>query len=142
MESSRRTRQHPPDPQPAWPPSGSPGVATARGPDSPPVLADILRRARLHKGWSLREVEKRTGVPNAHLSQIEHGRIRKPDAAILWRLADWAGYFPTETPEVDETIKLALQILAELEPEAQAEALRYLQHLRNARAHGRPPPRP
>jgi len=116
-------------------------------------LADILRRARLHKGWSLREVEKRTGVPNAHLSQIEHGRIRKPDAAILWRLADfyvldfgqlarWAGYFPAETPEVDETIKLALQILAELEPDAQAEALRYLQHLRNARAHGRPAPRP
>ena len=75
--------------------------------DSEPVLGDILRRARQHQGLSLRQVEQRTGVSNAHLSQIERGAIRRPDPAILMNLAElyglnyeliaeWSGYLGAE----------------------------------------------
>lgn len=46
-----------------------------------------LKAARGERGWSLREAERRSGVPNAHISQIETGAIRQPGTAVLIRLA-------------------------------------------------------
>ena len=46
-----------------------------------------LQAARKEHGWSLREAERRSGVPNAHISQIETGGIRQPGTAVLIRLA-------------------------------------------------------
>lgn len=60
---------------------------TARGMDAEPVLGDILRHARNRRDLTLREVETRTGIPNAHLSQIERGQIQRPDQQILWKLS-------------------------------------------------------
>jgi transcriptional regulator with XRE-family HTH domain len=51
------------------------------------MLGDKLAAARAHQGWSLREAEKRTGVPNAHLSQLETGTIRRPGLETLLPLA-------------------------------------------------------
>ncbi|MFD9741063.1 helix-turn-helix domain-containing protein [Umezawaea sp. NPDC059074] len=56
--------------------------------DDPGRVADTLRRARQYRGWSLREVERRTGRANAYLSQVERGVIRRPDPAVLLQLAD------------------------------------------------------
>ena len=43
-----------------------------------PRLGEVLRRARKYRGYSLRQVQERTGILNAHLSQIERGHIRRP----------------------------------------------------------------
>jgi transcriptional regulator with XRE-family HTH domain len=45
---------------------------------SAPSLGALLKDARLKLGWSLREAEAQTGIPNAHLSQIETGAIQQP----------------------------------------------------------------
>lgn len=46
-----------------------------------------LAAARKNLGWSLREAERRSGVPNAHISQLETGTIRQPGVAVLVRLS-------------------------------------------------------
>jgi transcriptional regulator with XRE-family HTH domain len=51
------------------------------------TLGRKLQKAREERGWSLREVEEKTGIHNAHLSQIEKGKIERPDPNILWTLA-------------------------------------------------------
>jgi transcriptional regulator with XRE-family HTH domain len=50
-------------------------------------LGDRLKAARKHFRWSLREAERRSGVPNAHISQLETGTIRNPGTGVLIRLA-------------------------------------------------------
>ena len=51
-------------------------------------LGEKLAAAREGKKWSLREVERRTGIHNAHLSQIETGTIERPAPNVLWALAE------------------------------------------------------
>lgn len=61
------------------------------GEEGPRRVGEALRRARLYRRWSLRDVERRTGRPNAYLSQIERGIIRRPDPVVVWQLADLYG---------------------------------------------------
>ena len=51
-------------------------------------LGQFLKKERVKKGWSLREVERATGIANAHLSQIETGAIERPAVSMLWTLAN------------------------------------------------------
>ena len=53
----------------------------------PKNLGKWLKGERKKYGWSLRYVEDLTGVSNAHIAQIETGRIRRPDADLLVKLA-------------------------------------------------------
>lgn len=46
-----------------------------------------LAEARRQRGWTLREAERRTGVANAHLSQLESGTILRPTLDTLVPLA-------------------------------------------------------
>lgn len=105
-----------------------------------PVLGEILKRARTHRGLTLRDVEQRTGIPNPHLSQIERGQIKRPDAKILWelcelylldysRLAEWSGYLEQGASLDSAIVALALRVLSKLERTDQIEALRYLESL-------------
>jgi transcriptional regulator with XRE-family HTH domain len=116
-------------------------VATAR--PAAPVLGRVLRRAREHRHYSLRDVEARTGIPNPHLSQIERGQIRRPDAAIIWRLAElygldfgllaeWAGHRPAAERESPTSTRLdiAMRMLSELSEEQIEDVLRQLESLR------------
>jgi transcriptional regulator with XRE-family HTH domain len=100
----------------------------------------------LHQGLSLRDVERRTEIPNAHLSQIERGRIRRPDPAIVFELArlyrlnyalvaEWAGYLDARLPVDAELLDAVVRLFVDLDATGQDEALRYLEHLRNERAH-------
>jgi transcriptional regulator with XRE-family HTH domain len=114
-----------------------------------PVLGEILRRARTHCGFSLRQVEQRSGISNAHLSQIERGAIKRPDIALLMELADlyqldyrlvaeWAGYLDPSAPRNTSSglAGMALRLFVDLDPSKQHEALRYLEMLREqAQAH-------
>lgn len=56
-------------------------------PDPNATLGSTLHRARRHQGHTLRAVERATGIPNAHLSQIESGKIGRPGAELIWKLA-------------------------------------------------------
>lgn len=50
-------------------------------------LGAALRAARLAHGWTLRAAERRSGVANAHIFQIETGAIREPQRRTLQSLA-------------------------------------------------------
>ena len=52
-------------------------------------LASELKQLREIRGYSLREVEKATGVSNAYLSQLERGDAAKPSPDKLARLAQF-----------------------------------------------------
>jgi transcriptional regulator with XRE-family HTH domain len=49
-------------------------------------LGPRLKSARKERKWTLREAERRSGVPNAHISQVETGAIRRPGLTVLIRL--------------------------------------------------------
>ncbi len=42
------------------------------------TFGQLMGVARECKGWTLREMEAKTGISNAMLSQIETGKIREP----------------------------------------------------------------
>jgi transcriptional regulator with XRE-family HTH domain len=114
----------------------------ARDPDT---LAVALRAARSRAGLSLRDVERRTGIRSAHLSQLETGTIAKPEMALLWELAllyevDFgellrlAGHTgPDTSGERRQRMTVALRALGELTAEEQAEALQFMAELRRRR---------
>lgn len=45
-----------------------------------------LKKHRLSKRMTLREVEKQSGLSNAYLSQLENGKIKKPSFEVIVRL--------------------------------------------------------
>ena len=108
---------------------------------SQPQVGQILRRARQRRGWSLRDVERRTGIPNAHLSQIERGHIRRPDVEILWTLSElyaldfptiaaWSGHLDPHSTEPSASLALiALRALSQLDPDAQVEVIHHIEQL-------------
>jgi transcriptional regulator with XRE-family HTH domain len=117
----------------------------ARAPDT---LASTLRAARSRLGLTLRDVERRTGIRSAHLSQLETGTIAKPEMALLWelallyelefgdllRLAGHAG--PDTSGERRQRMTVALRALGDLTAEEQAEALQFMAQLRRRRGDG------
>jgi transcriptional regulator with XRE-family HTH domain len=51
------------------------------------TLASFIAQAREKAGLTLRAVEKETGISNAYLSQLEHGKIQTPAPQNLHKLA-------------------------------------------------------
>ena len=117
-------------------------------PRTPPVdtLGQVLQRARLEHGLSLRDVEGRTEIKSGHLSQIETGTIARPDMAILWDLAglyalDFGRLLAVAGLTVPaqssgrkrQRMTVALRALDELTPAEQAEALAYMAELKARR---------
>jgi transcriptional regulator with XRE-family HTH domain len=105
-----------------------------------PVLGEVLKRARTHLGFSLRQVEQRSGVANAHLSQIERGSIKRPDLALLLQLAElyrldyqlvaeWAGYLGRSAS--GSLAGTALRLFVDLDIGQQGEVLRHIEKLRD-----------
>ena len=54
-------------------------------------LADFLKTTRSQKGLSLRDVEEKTGISNAYLSQLERGIATGPSPSFLKKLSDCYG---------------------------------------------------
>ena len=50
--------------------------------------AAFLRRLRTSRGWKLRDLERRTGLSNAYLSQLETGRTSNPGINAVVALAE------------------------------------------------------
>src|SRR3954467_1223905 len=42
---------------------------------APPTLGRILRDLRNHRGWTLKEMSERSGIPVSTLSKVEHDRL-------------------------------------------------------------------
>ena len=119
------------------------------GPGHRETLGAVVREARKAAGLSLREVERRTGIGNGHLSQIETDTIARPEMDILWdlaalygldfaRLLALAGHVgrPAESARQRRRTTVALRALGELTPADQEEALRYMAELKSRRERG------
>jgi transcriptional regulator with XRE-family HTH domain len=108
-------------------------------------LGDKLAAAREEKKWSLREVERRTGIQNAHLSQIETGTIERPAPNVLWALAEvydldlqdllrLAGHVEAAASATPgSVVGAALRTMGDLTPDEQRQVLEYMEELRKGR---------
>lgn len=54
-------------------------------------LGELIAVARECKGLTLRDLEKRTGISNALLSQIETGRVKEPSWRNVVKIAKALG---------------------------------------------------
>lgn len=54
-------------------------------------LGELIAVARECKGFTLRDLEKRTGISNALLSQIETGHIKEPSWRNVVKIAKALG---------------------------------------------------
>ena len=117
-------------------------------------LAEQLRRIRMVKKVSLREVEKATRISNAYLSQLESGNATNPSPHILHKLAEFygvpytslmktAGYLE-ETPQEAgngsqaPTSIQAVLMAAKLTDEETAMVADYIEYLRSRQKKGKP----
>jgi len=110
----------------------------------PAELGALLADLRTAKGLSLREVEEATdkGVSNAYLSQLEHGKIKKPSPNVLHSLAEVyavpyealmekAGYLLPSANDGGRRKRLAAFAIDDLTAEEEEELLKYLAFLRS-----------
>lgn len=110
----------------------------------PAELGALLADLRAAKGLSLREVEEATGkaVSNAYLSQLEHGKIKKPSPNVLHSLAEVygvpyealmerAGYLLPSEKAGGRRRRLAAFAIDDLTAEEEEELLKYLAFLRS-----------
>ena len=54
-------------------------------------LGELLAIARECKGWTLRELEEKSGVSNALISQIENHKVKDPGFSTVIRLVEALG---------------------------------------------------
>lgn len=93
--------------------------------------------------WGLREAARRTGIHNAHLSQIESGIIARPDPNILFTLAtayglDYdellrqAGHIqPTQAGERKSPYgAVAWKVLSEMDEDEQREVVEFMSEIK------------
>ena len=105
------------------------------------ALKDVLAEARRQSGLSLRDVEEKTGIKNAHVSQLETGAITRPAPNILWTLANFydlefqtllrlAGYTKRSTAGANgEMFNAAFRAMDRLSPADRAKVLEYAEKL-------------
>jgi len=91
------------------------------------------------RGMSLRDVERATGIDNAHLSQLETGKIRKPDLSLLWQLA---GVYELKFDELirlaghgvgDASMTVAMRALGDLTEDERRDVIAYMTRLKRRR---------
>lgn len=107
-------------------------------------LGELLKRKREEKGLTLREVEKRSEISNAYLSQLENQKIVKPSPTILQKLAEVyetsysrlmqvSGY-PVETKSTKMVYFRTSRGLEDLTKEEERKLTDYLRFLRQRRS--------
>lgn len=110
-------------------------------------LSEALKALRSAKGLSLRQVEKKTGISNAYLSQLENGKIEQPSPHVLHSLAEvydtpyeglmkLAGYLQKRKGErVRENVMedVAFSAIKDLTEEERDAVLEYISFLRTQR---------
>ena len=101
-------------------------------------LGGLLSETRSQKGFTLRQVEEATGVSNAYLSQLETGKIKKPSANVLYKLASFYGlvmevvfYHAGMINEKPDPAKLTTIGAFAISQDEEKQLLRYLSFLRH-----------
>lgn len=51
-------------------------------------IGELLSLAREIKGWTIRDVERETGISNALVSQIETGHVKNPSFTKVVRICE------------------------------------------------------
>lgn len=59
--------------------------------ESNKVIGEIIKKARMEKGLSLRELARKSGVSQPYLSQLESGQNNNPTLEVFIKLADALG---------------------------------------------------
>ncbi|MCW5765168.1 MAG: helix-turn-helix domain-containing protein [Phycisphaeraceae bacterium] len=112
------------------------------------TLGEYLANLRSARKFTLRDVEEASGsaVSNAYLSQLEHGRIKKPSPWILKSLADLygvsyeslmakAGYLEESEGRREKSRAVvaagANPVLGDLTPQEEEKLLEYLAFMRS-----------
>lgn len=104
-------------------------------------LGEVLLEARGQCELTLRQVQAKTGIHNAHLSQIERGVIERPELSVLFELAQLyeldyaallslAGYVGERAPNKKAVTTAALRAVGDLTPEQQTETFQFINRLR------------
>ena len=112
-----------------------------------PTLATFVSQARSSAGLTLRAVEKETGISNAYLSQLEHGKILTPAPQNLHKLAslyrvpyeilmELAGYPmpPTSGYPAPEGMAARIGNVTREEEDALVEYLQFLRQRKRGRS--------
>jgi transcriptional regulator with XRE-family HTH domain len=113
------------------------------------MLGTYLRSLRSAKGLSLRDVEGKTGISNAFLSQIESGKVKEPSPVMLYKLAglygvpyeammERAGYpVPEGERPPARTAQSVFRRFGDITEDEEQALLDYLSFLRRGRREGR-----
>lgn len=56
------------------------------------TLGELLKELRTANKLTLREMERRSGISNAYLSQVESGQIKQPSPNYLHKMAEVLNY--------------------------------------------------
>ena len=114
-----------------------------------PKLGQYLRALREAKGLSLRQVEGKSGISNAFVSQMESGKVKQPSPIMLYKLAglygvpyeslmELAGYpSPSALATEPRSASAVFRRFGQITPTEEAELLDYLSFLRSRARKGR-----
>lgn len=108
---------------------------------------EYIKALREAKGFTLREVERKTDVSNAYLSQLESSRIKQPSPTTLYKLAEiyGVGYevlmekvgYPVPKGDVSlksrRVEKNVFNRIGDVTKEEEMELLEYLKFIRSRR---------
>lgn len=106
------------------------------------ALGEKLRQCRNLKGLTLRDVERKTGISNGYLNQLEQDKVKQPSPHILHKLAECykvpyenllelAGYIvPAGQNPKKKAVGVAYSLLGDLTPDEEEELLKYLEFIR------------
>lgn len=108
-------------------------------------VGNYFKALREAKGLTLREVEKKTDVSNAYLSQLEQGKIKQPSPLTLHKLAavygvsyellmEKVGYPVPQAGDLlpgKESKYTVAHKIGEISNEEEIELLNYLKFIRN-----------
>lgn len=118
----------------------------------PSTLGKYLKSLRIANTLSLRAVERKTGISNAMLSQLESGKVKQPSPIFLHKLAELyeipyetlmekAGYpIPRPVKSSAHKIKEPFHRLGKLTAEEEDDLLEYLIFIRSRSGKGRGKP--
>jgi transcriptional regulator with XRE-family HTH domain len=89
----------------------------ARGPDIPICVrevawheGDVVRKLRGAAGWTLKELEERSGVHFSVIHGLEIGTTKEPKRATLTKLAEAFGLTPRELSDLVPTRPVRLDV--------------------------------
>ncbi|MBO6793215.1 MAG: helix-turn-helix transcriptional regulator [Balneolaceae bacterium] len=112
---------------------------------SMPEYGQYFKALRESKGFTLRDVEKKTDISNAYLSQLESGKVKQPSPNTLFKLSEVyrvaysllmkkVGY-PVPDDSINNEKSMVQTIvsnkLGEISSDEEIELLQYLKFIRS-----------